>query len=101
MVLARHLILAIGFSSILANTGSANTEEFTLPNLGESSTSMFSSEFEYQLGRAWLRAFRGQVPTIDDPLLFDYVENLIYMLYYEQVSVYKSKKEYTHTLHMN
>ena len=80
MVLARRLVFAIGFSSILANTGSANTEEFTLPNLGESSTSMFSSEFEYQLGRAWLRAFRGQVPTIDDPLLFDYVENLIYML---------------------
>ena len=70
----------MGLSAILVNNGSANTEEFKLPNLGESSTSMFSSEFEYQLGRAWLRAFRGQVPTVDDPLLFDYVENLIYML---------------------
>ncbi|MFL3655728.1 MAG: M48 family peptidase, partial [Halioglobus sp.] len=66
----------MGLSAILVNNGSANTEEFKLPNLGESSTSMFSSEFEYQLGRAWLRAFRGQVPTVDDPLLFDYVENL-------------------------
>lgn len=65
---------------MVANTVAANTQEFKLPNLGESSTSVFSSEFEYQLGRAWLRAFRGQVPTIDDPLLFDYVENLIYRL---------------------
>jgi predicted Zn-dependent protease len=55
-------------------------DELKLPNLGESSTSMFSSEFEYQLGRAWLREFRSQVPTIDDPLLFDYLENLTYKL---------------------
>ena len=37
----------------------------------------------------------------NDALSFKELENLIYMLYYEQVSVYKSKKEYTHTLHMN
>ncbi|NCF19480.1 MAG: M48 family metalloprotease, partial [Haliea sp.] len=41
---------------------------------------MFSAEFEHQLGRAWLRFFRAQAPTIDDPLLFDYLENLIYKL---------------------
>ena len=41
---------------------------------------MFSAEFEHQLGRAWLRFFRAQVPTVDDPLLFDYLENLIYKL---------------------
>ena len=54
--------------------------ELKLPNLGESSTSMFSAEFEHQLGRTWLRIFRSQVPTVDDPLLFDYLENLIYQL---------------------
>ncbi len=58
----------------------AVTEQLKLPNLGESSTSLFSSEFEYQLGRAWLRMFRSQVPTLDDPLLFDYLENLVYEL---------------------
>jgi predicted Zn-dependent protease len=61
-------------------TNPALAQELKLPNLGESSTSMFSSEFEYQLGRAWLREFRSQVPTVDDPLLFDYLENLIYRL---------------------
>ena len=55
-------------------------EELKLPKLGESSTSMFSAEFEHQLGRAWLRFFRAQAPTVDDPLLFDYLENLIYKL---------------------
>jgi predicted Zn-dependent protease len=58
----------------------ASTEELKLPNLGESSTSMFSAEFEHQLGRTWLRIFRSQVPTVDDPLLFDYLEGLIYNL---------------------
>lgn len=77
---ARRLMLAIGLSFALSNTGFADTEKLKLPNLGESSTSLFSSEFEYQLGRAWLRVFRGQVPTVDDPLLFDYIQNLIYVL---------------------
>jgi predicted Zn-dependent protease len=72
MALLLSLILAIGCP--------AQAQELKLPNLGESSTSMFSAEFEYQLGRAWLRIFRSQVPTVDDPLLHDYLEHLIYLL---------------------
>ncbi|MEQ8803977.1 MAG: M48 family metalloprotease, partial [Haliea sp.] len=56
------------------------TENLKLPNLGESSTSLFSAEYEYQLGRTWLRIFRNQAPTVDDPLLFDYLEDLTYRL---------------------
>jgi len=73
-------VLLLALLMVFPTAGSAVTEDLKLPNLGESSTSMFSSEFEYQLGRAWLREFRSQVPTIDDPLLFDYLENLIYTL---------------------
>ena len=58
----------------------AQTEELKLPNLGESSTSLFSAEFEHQLGQTWLRIFRSQAPTVNDPLLFEYLENLIYEL---------------------
>ena len=65
---------------VLLPTALANNEELKLPNLGESSTSLFSPEQEYQLGRAWLRMFRSQAPTIDDPLLQDYLEDLIYRL---------------------
>lgn len=57
-----------------------NTDELKLPNLGETSTSLFSAEKEYQIGRAWLRIFRSRAPTSDDPLLSDYLENLIYRL---------------------
>lgn len=64
---------------VFTGASSAN-EKLKLPNLGESSTSLFSSEFEYQLGRAWLSVFRRQAPTVDDPLLFDYLENLIFKL---------------------
>ncbi|MDB4261580.1 M48 family metalloprotease, partial [bacterium] len=67
-------------SCILFIASASQSEELKLPKLGESSTSMFSAEFEHQLGRAWLRFFRAQVPTVDDPLLFDYLENLIYKL---------------------
>ncbi len=58
----------------------AATENLKLPNLGEASTSLFSAEYEHQLGRTWLRIFRSQVPTVDDPLLYTYLEDLIYRL---------------------
>lgn len=72
------LITLLCCSLFTASAGGQS--ELKLPNLGESSTSLFSTEYEHQLGRAWLRMFRSQVPTIDDPLLFDYLENLIYEL---------------------
>ncbi|MFV8818322.1 M48 family metalloprotease [Haliea sp. E17] len=56
------------------------TDGLKLPNLGDASTSMFSGEFEHQIGRIWLRSFRSQVHTIDDPLLYEYLNNLIYQL---------------------
>jgi len=67
-------------SVLLCTGGPGRAQELKLPNLGESSTSMFSAEFEHQLGRTWLRIFRSQVPTVDDPLLHDYLEHLIYLL---------------------
>ena len=76
----RQSVLALLLSSFFFVVASARAEELKLPKLGESSTSMFSAEYEHQLGRTWLRIFRSQVPTIDDPLLFDYMEGLIYKL---------------------
>ncbi|MDC3332714.1 M48 family metalloprotease [bacterium] len=73
-------------SDILTNTAqpSINTPteniEIILPELGDSASSSFSLNKEYQLGRAWLKAFRSQVSTVSDPQLQDYVETLIYKL---------------------
>ncbi len=55
-------------------------QDLKLPNLGDASTSLFSAEYEYQLGRAWLQIFRGQVPLVNDPLLFSYLEDLVFRL---------------------
>ncbi|MFV0277620.1 MAG: M48 family metalloprotease [Parahaliea sp.] len=67
-------------AGLLCTTGTDASENLKLPNLGEASTSLFSTEYEHQLGRTWLRIFRSQVRTVDDPLLHEYLENLIYNL---------------------
>jgi predicted Zn-dependent protease len=72
--------ITLAFAGALFLASSATSNELKLPNLGESSTSLFSADFEHQLGRTWLRAFRSQVRTIDDPVLQGYLENLIYNL---------------------
>ena len=89
MFYSRELKISAGSSALalllsvllaLGNPALAQDKDLNLPNLGESSTSMFSAEFEHELGRAWLRVFRSQVRTIDDPLLHDYLEHLVYKL---------------------
>ena len=75
-----RLALLLLLCSQLVPPALAQTDELKLPNLGESSTRMFSAEFEHQLGQTWLRIFRSQAPTVNDPLMFEYLENLIYGL---------------------
>lgn len=58
----------------------ADNNNVDLPELGDSSSSLFSSQQEYDLGRAWLKAFRSQVRTDPDPLLQDYLEDLVYKI---------------------
>ncbi|MCY4425469.1 MAG: M48 family metalloprotease [Halieaceae bacterium] len=67
-------------AAVLFTAGAAGGDQFKLPDLGQGGSSLFSPEQEHRLGRAWLRKFRSQVPTLDDPLLHDYLENLIYRL---------------------
>ncbi|SEL67171.1 Putative Zn-dependent protease, contains TPR repeats [Atopomonas hussainii] len=51
-----------------------------LPGLGDASSGLISPEQEYQLGRAWLNIVRGQIPSLDDPILKDFVERSVYRL---------------------
>ena len=67
-------------SVMLSPSSRAVTEDLKIPNLGESSTSLFSADYEYQLGRMWLRSFRGQAPLLNDPLIHSYLENLVFKL---------------------
>lgn len=58
----------------------AATEGLKIPNLGASSSSLFSADYEYQLGRSWLKVFRSQAPVVNDPLLYSYMESLVFEL---------------------
>lgn len=72
------ILLCLGL--FFPTVGKPVTEDLKIPNLGESSTSLFSSEFEYNLGRDWLKAFRRQAPTVNDPLLYSYLESMVFDL---------------------
>ncbi len=82
MILFRSsfLILTIILFAVNSTVNHALIEDLKLPNLGETSTSLFSPEHEYQIGRMWLRFFRSNVKTLDDPIVQDYIENLIFQL---------------------
>ncbi len=68
------------FMVVTSSLSLSATENLKIPNLGESSTSLFSADFEYQIGRSWLKVFRSQAPTVNDPLLYSYLESLVFEL---------------------
>lgn len=74
MSLLRPTLLAL--TCLLTQPTLAND----LPSLGDASSSMISPKQEYQLGRAWLSAVRGQVSQLSDPQLKDFVETSVYRL---------------------
>lgn len=51
-----------------------------LPTLGDRISGIFSLEEEHRLGRDFLRSVRRSTPTINDPLLNDYVVNFTHNL---------------------
>jgi predicted Zn-dependent protease len=76
-----RIILLLASLLILAAPPGANratAAEYNLPGFGEGNA--VSLNQEYYLGRAWLMSFRRQAPILEDPLLQDYVENLLFRL---------------------
>jgi len=69
-------------AALLATSASVSavTDGLKIPNLGESSTSLFSAEFEYNIGRSWLKVFRSRAPVVNDPLLYSYLESIVFEL---------------------
>jgi predicted Zn-dependent protease len=57
---------------------SARAQQTGLPDFGEGNAVSLTQE--YFLGRAWLMSFRRQAPILNDALLQDYVESLVYRL---------------------
>ncbi len=51
-----------------------------LPSLGDTTSAIISQQQEYELGQAWLRAYRSRIPEYNDPLLHSYLEQLLIKL---------------------
>lgn len=66
--------------SVLLTTSPTAHADTELPDLGGVSASPLSPEQEYRLGRTWLRQLRGQVRMLNDPLIQEYAEHLVYRL---------------------
>ena len=65
--------------AILTAAG-ASASPHNLPDLGDPTGNILTPEQENRLGRAWLRGLRSQAPILQDPLVQDYVEHLVYRL---------------------
>ena len=58
----------------------ASSANQDLPTFGDSTSGIISLEQERRLGQQFLRSIRAQAPTLDDPVLQDFLEHLIYRL---------------------
>lgn len=73
------LVLSCAFIGTGSSPASASPSA-QLPTLGDSSNAIISPDKEKALGQAWLRILRAQAPTIEDPLLLDYLDHLLLKL---------------------
>jgi predicted Zn-dependent protease len=62
---------------LLPGTGRAESE---LPVLNDASSAAVSLDAEYRLGRNWARILRAQAPLLDDPISYQYLEDLLWRL---------------------
>jgi len=59
---------------------SVQSADIKLPSLGDTSSGIISQQQEHELGRAWLMAYRSRIDEHKDPILSDYLEQLLYKL---------------------
>src|SRR5690554_698538 len=79
--LPRRSITALTLSiALVSQTAPYSVAQPQLPSLGDRISGIFSLEDEHQIGRDFLRSVRRSAPTIDDPLLNDYVVNFTHNL---------------------
>ena len=72
-LIALPVMFAIAIDVLAANSQN-------LPQLGDATSGIISLEKEHEIGQDFLRSLRAQAPTLDDPILQDYLEHLIYQL---------------------
>lgn len=76
----KPVLTALATGLLLFCSLQAARAESELPELGDSTSAVVSPEQEYRLGRTWIRKLRGSTPTLNDPVLQDYLERQSYRL---------------------
>ncbi|MEP5764982.1 MAG: M48 family metalloprotease [Halieaceae bacterium] len=76
--LLRTLLLTLPLLLLCSQGHSQGQDKNRLPSFGE--TGVMPVGQEYMMGRIWLMSYRRQVPAMEDPLLQDYLETLLYRL---------------------
>lgn len=74
------MLYGVILATILNCSLALAVEDIALPVLGDSGAGLMSSAEEHALGQAWLRSFRAGVPLNSDPLIFEYLEHLLFQL---------------------
>ncbi|MEZ7984587.1 MAG: M48 family metalloprotease, partial [Pseudomonadales bacterium] len=75
-----HALITLVIGLLLNMPSLANNTAEPLPELGDSAAGLMAPAQEQALGQAWLRSFRASVPPESDPLVFEYIENLLFKL---------------------
>ena len=65
---------------LLLSLSSAGHATPDLPSLGDSTSGLISLQQEKELGSEWLRSLRSQAPTIEDPMILTWFQDLVYEL---------------------
>lgn len=76
----KQLIRQLIITASLGLNASVAVAEIELPVLGDTSSAMVSPVQEKALGQRYLKMYRSQVPTSSDPLVINYLEQLIIQL---------------------
>jgi predicted Zn-dependent protease len=86
MLIIRSLFLIIFFFQFIF----AQEKDLNLPNLGDRVSGVISLEQERILGQGFLEQVYAQAPLINDPIIQEYTELLIYRL--SETSQVKDRK---------
>lgn len=73
-------LLSWVLTGLLSFNSISQADPTDLPKLGDTVSGVVSLETEAAAGQAWLRALRARTPIISDPLLNNYLHDLIYRL---------------------
>ncbi len=73
-------LLTALMTALLFSTAGYAAKDQNLPELGDATSSIVSLGKEREIGQDFLRSLRAQAPTLDDAILQEYLEHLIYRL---------------------